>query len=107
MKNLLIAFICFLPCAMWCQTTSGVITYEKKTNMWMGMDEEKLEQFKQYIPEYRTELMELIFDGPQSMYRAAKNNDTTNELNDGDKNIKVSFKSSDDQLYKNLEKGTV
>ncbi len=71
--KLLITVATLLLCAniVLAQTKEGKIVYEQKTNMHKRLPPEA-EQFKAMIPEFQTTLLELYFNGTQSLFKPAK-----------------------------------
>jgi GLPGLI family protein len=71
MKNFFFLAILFISINGHSQT-SGEITYEEKVNLHMRFTGDR-EHLKEFVPEYRSEIMVLLFNENESMYMPSEN----------------------------------
>lgn len=49
----------------------GKITYERRVNQWANIGGEFAEQFRKSVPQFKSDIFELSFDGNRSLYQAS------------------------------------
>jgi len=106
MKNVCLLAISFLSTFIYSQT-SGEIKYEERVHMHRNFTGER-EHLKDFVPEYRTTVMVLLFNEIEAMYKPAENQeDPEMDLTSGGGGRFMRFRSmrENKKLYQNLAEG--
>jgi len=81
MKNLIVVLLTFFSLTLsWAQQKEGVISYEKKINLWKRVPEDR----RSYVPEFRTTKHNLFFTDSTSLYKTIKEEEEMNPFGGGE-----------------------
>ena len=97
-----------MPTFLVAQLTTGEIIFEEKINMHIDLPEDQ-EHIKAMMPEFRTVRQSLVFDESHTIYQEAEREgegDETIEGGDGNVQIRMVIRRSENKLFKDLEAGT-